>query len=145
MHDLKKMEELDTNSAAYSGLPRPFLEAMRKLFEILDKEGTGYIDLEGWNLNLRSNRISSKIFFLDIAERWQPQNNPNVPRNVIENLKKVTTKEGRLNFERFCAGLKISILRHEAEKNRVVSSSNTSRTTNEAKNSKASPFTQTQF
>ena len=28
-------------------------------------------------------------------------------------------KEGRLSFERFCAGLKISILRHEAERNKV--------------------------
>ena len=28
-------------------------------------------------------------------------------------------EEGRLSFERFCAGLKISILRHEAERNKL--------------------------
>ncbi len=38
----------------------------------------------------------------------------------MANLKKVTNKEGKLTFERFCAGLKIAILRHEAEKNRVA-------------------------
>jgi hypothetical protein len=56
-----------------------------------------------------------------VAERWQPQerNNPNLPKNVVDNLKKVTNKEGKLSFERFCAGLKISILRHDAEKNRI--------------------------
>ena len=59
--------------------------------------------------------------FPDIANRWQSQeaNNPGLPKNVVQNLRKVMNKEGRLSFERFCAGLKISILRHEAERNRV--------------------------
>ena len=57
----------------------------------------------------------------DIANRWQSQeaNNPGLPKNVVQNLRKVMNKEGRLSFERFCAGLKISILRHEAERNKV--------------------------
>lgn len=38
---------------------------------------------------------------------------------MVQNLRKVMNKEGRLSFERFCAGLKISILRHEAERNKV--------------------------
>ena len=59
--------------------------------------------------------------FPDIANRWQAQeaNNPGLPKNVVLNLRKVMNKEGRLSFERFCAGLKISILRHEAERNKV--------------------------
>ena len=63
-----------------------------------------------------------KIFSpLDIAHRWQSQeaSNPGLPKNVVQNLRKVMNKEGRLSFERFCAGLKISILRHEAERNKV--------------------------
>jgi hypothetical protein len=35
------------NSAAFSGLPQPFLEAMKKLFDILDREGTGWIYING--------------------------------------------------------------------------------------------------
>ena len=42
-----------------------------------------------------------------------------MPSNLVENLSKVQTSEGRITFERFCAGLKIAILRHEAAKNRI--------------------------
>ncbi len=34
-------------SAAFSGLPRPFLEAMKTLFEVMDKEKKGWIQIEG--------------------------------------------------------------------------------------------------
>ncbi len=36
-----------SSSAALSGLPQPFVQAMRKLFDILDKDGSGAISLEG--------------------------------------------------------------------------------------------------
>ena len=57
----------------------------------------------------------------DVAHRWQSQetNNPGLPKNVVQNLRKVMNEEGRLSFERFCGGLKISILRHEAERNKL--------------------------
>ena len=75
------------NSAAMSGLAQPFVDAMGKLFEILDKDGDGLVSLG------------------DISSKWQAQNNPSLPRNVVANLKKVTNAEGMLTFERFCAGL----------------------------------------
>lgn len=94
---------MKTESTALSGLPAPFLDAMRKLFDIMDCDRVGWIHID------------------DIAHRWQSQeaSNPGLPKNVVQNLRKVMNKEGRLSFERFCAGLKISILRHEAERNRV--------------------------
>lgn len=39
-----------------------------------------------------------------------------MPKGIVASLKKVTTADGYLTFERFCAGLKIAILRHESEK-----------------------------
>lgn len=65
---------------------------------------------------------------IDISERWNPQekNNDQLPKNVIENLRKVVNADGMLSFERFCAGLKIAILRHEAMKNKIVSTSSPS-------------------
>lgn len=36
-----------SESAAFSGMPQPFLEAMKKLFDILDTDKVGWIRLEG--------------------------------------------------------------------------------------------------
>ena len=44
--------------------------------------------------------------------------NANLPNNILESLNKVVGSEGRLTFERLCTGLKIAILRHEADKNK---------------------------
>ena len=41
-----------------------------------------------------------------------------LPSNIIPSLRKVTTPGGYLTFERFCAGLKIAILRHSAQRHR---------------------------
>ena len=40
---------------------------------------------------------------------------PHLPPGIVASLKKVTTPDGYLTFERFCAGLKIAMLRHDAE------------------------------
>ena len=63
----------------------------------------------------------TSLLFPDIANRWgsQEANNPGLPKNVVLNLRKVMNKEGRLSFERFCAGLKISILRHDEERSKA--------------------------
>ena len=140
---------MKTESTALSGLPAPFLDAMRKLFDIMDCDRVGWIHIDGKSVTKpgpphpdpdpdpephltspesRLERSNAKMFNLithfsppDIAHRWQSQeaNNPGLPKNVVQNLRKVMNKEGRLSFERFCAGLKISILRHEAERNKV--------------------------
>ena len=64
----------------------------------------------------------------DLSSNWEEavsqgsHTNPHLPRNILGSLEKVVDREGRLTFERFCAGLKIAILRHEAQRNKVVAS-----------------------
>ena len=56
---------------------------------------------------------------VDIAENWSPDAAGSVlPPNIVPSLRKVMTPDGYLTFERFCAGLKISILRHSAQRHR---------------------------
>ena len=58
-------------------------------------------------------------FFTDIAEHWSTDAvGAILPPNIIPSLRKVTTPGGYLTFERFCAGLKIAILRHSAQRHR---------------------------
>jgi hypothetical protein len=52
--------------------------------------------------------------FLDIEQRWKEDDQSPAPKGVIECLKKVTPANGLLSFERFCAGLKICLLRNRA-------------------------------
>ncbi len=63
--------------------------------------------------------------FTDIAENWSPATattaNSKLPPGILSSLKKVATPDGNLTFERFCAGLKIAILRHEASRYRQSS------------------------
>ena len=40
--------------------------------------------------------------------------NENLPSGVVASLSKVATPDGFLTFERFCAGVKIALLRQEA-------------------------------
>lgn len=85
------------NTKVFGGLPPPFIAAMKKLFDILDTDNTG------------------RVCFVDIASNWSPdEHDSRLPPGVIPSLKKVTTADGYLTFERFCAGLKIAILRHDA-------------------------------
>ena len=60
----------------------------------------------------------------DVAARWNPvsSNDPSghLPDNVLDHLAKVANVSGQLTFERFCAGLKIAILRHEANRNKIA-------------------------
>lgn len=80
-------------------LPKRFVVAMKTLFDIMDDQKTGQIN------------------FKDIETRWSTRNRDGnnsvlVPNGVIEALQKVTPPNGLLTFERFCAGLKICLLRH---------------------------------
>ena len=69
------------------------------------------------------------VIFLDIADKWSPNSSDNdehLPKGIVTSLKKVTTSDGYLTFERFCAGLKIAILRHESEKKKKKQRNNSS-------------------
>ncbi|GFU07495.1 hypothetical protein TNCV_2224882 [Trichonephila clavipes] len=81
-------------------LPKPFVSAMRVLFDVMDDKRTGYVRL------------------VDIEKRWQENGSVTrgLPNGVIESLRKVTPANGLLTFERFCAGLRICLLRHDSNK-----------------------------
>lgn len=85
-------------SSTLDGLPKQFVTAMRTLFDIMDDKRTGLVN------------------FSDIENRWQDDGSKGLPKGVLESLRKVTPPNGMLTFERFCAGLKICLLRNQVEK-----------------------------
>lgn len=86
------------------GLPKKFVAAMRTLFDIMDDKQIGYVSFE------------------DIENRWHDDGSKGLPKGVLDSLQKVTPPNGLLSFERFCAGLKICLLRNQAETGRNKSS-----------------------
>ncbi|XP_071948557.1 suppressor APC domain-containing protein 2-like [Antedon mediterranea] len=79
-------------------LPKAFVSSLKVLFDILDEDRDGMIDLK------------------DIETRWKGEDVIGVPRGVLEGLKKVTPKTGKLSFDRFCTGLKIALINSRFEK-----------------------------
>lgn len=59
------------------------------------------------------------IIILDIEQWWQDDGTKGLPKGVIESLRKVTLSNGLLSFERFCAGLKICLLRNQVEMQKI--------------------------
>lgn len=87
-------------------LPKQFVAAMRTLFDIMDDKRSGYVRLT------------------DIEQRWKDDGAKGLPHGVIDSLQKVTPPNGLLSFERFCAGLKICLLRNQSEtRNGVIEGS----------------------
>ncbi|CAB0007594.1 unnamed protein product [Nesidiocoris tenuis] len=90
-------------SPTLEGLPKQFVGALRTLFDILDEKAVGFVKLT------------------DIENRWQDDGAKELPKGVIESLRKVTPPNGLLSFERFCAGLKICLLRNQVESKKRMS------------------------
>ncbi|XP_054738499.1 suppressor APC domain-containing protein 2 [Anastrepha obliqua] len=76
-------------------LPKQFVASMKTLFDILDDQHTGFVR------------------FLDIEKGWQDDGCKGLPHGVIDSLRKVTPSSGLLSFDRFCAGLKLCLLRNQ--------------------------------
>ncbi|KAG8518605.1 Suppressor APC domain-containing protein 2, partial [Galemys pyrenaicus] len=74
------------------GLPRAFLQSLHTLFDILDDRRRGYVHLR------------------EIESRWQGADARELPRGVLEGLRRVAPASGYLTFERFVAGLRASLL-----------------------------------
>ncbi|XP_030753756.1 suppressor APC domain-containing protein 2 [Sitophilus oryzae] len=87
-----------TSSSTLDDLPKQFVAAMRTLFDIMDDKLTGFVNIA------------------DIEARWQDDGSKGLPKGVLESLRKVTPPNGLLSFERFCAGLKICLLRNQVER-----------------------------
>lgn len=83
--------------SAFDALPKAFVQSMKTLFDILDDQHTGYVK------------------FIDIEKGWQDDGSKGLPRGVMESLRKVTPASGLLTFERFCAGLKLCLLRNQSQ------------------------------
>ncbi|KAJ1525442.1 hypothetical protein ONE63_010254 [Megalurothrips usitatus] len=84
-------------STTLDGLPKKFVAAMRTLFDIMDDKRIGYVS------------------FTDIENRWHDDGTKGLPKGVLDSLQKVTPPNGLLSFERFCAGLKICLLRNQSD------------------------------
>ncbi len=54
----------------------------------------------------------------DLETFWSEEGLSGLPKGVLESLHKVTPPNGLLSFERFCAGLKICLLRYQADQHR---------------------------
>ncbi|XP_076046310.1 suppressor APC domain-containing protein 2 [Oratosquilla oratoria] len=89
------MTSVSSGNAALDGLPKPFVQAMRTLFDIMDDRRTGFVR------------------FSEIERRWQDEGTQGMPKGVLGSLRKVTPPDGYLTFERFCAGLQICLLRNK--------------------------------
>ena len=81
-------------SSSTDGLPKQFVTSLRILFDILDEERTGYVRLR------------------DIESRWHEEGVSGLPSGVIDTLRKVAPRNGRLTFENFVTGLKLSLLKN---------------------------------
>lgn len=84
-----------SGQSSLDNLPRKFVSSMRTLFDIMDDKRTGFVRL------------------VDIEARWQDDGSKGLPQGVIDCLRRVTPPSGMLSFERFCAGLKICLLRNQ--------------------------------
>ncbi|XP_017481472.1 PREDICTED: suppressor APC domain-containing protein 2 [Rhagoletis zephyria] len=85
-----------TSASPMDALPKQFVASMKTLFDILDDQHTGFVR------------------FLDIEKGWQDDGCKGLPHGVIDSLRKVTPPSGLLSFDRFCAGLKLCLLRNQS-------------------------------
>ncbi|EDW08542.2 suppressor APC domain-containing protein 2 [Drosophila mojavensis] len=81
--------------SSLDALPKQFVLSMKKLFDILDDKQSGYVR------------------FADIEKGWQDDGSKGLPQGVLDSLRRVTPPSGLLSFERFCAGLKLCLLRNQ--------------------------------
>ncbi|KAI9583710.1 hypothetical protein GQX74_005458 [Glossina fuscipes] len=95
LHNNSKLTNPSINGNALDALPKSFVVSMKTLFDILDDQLTGYVK------------------FSDIEKGWQDDGNKGLPHGVLDSLRKVTPANGLLTFERFCAGLKLCLLRNQ--------------------------------
>ena len=82
-----------SSTGSIEGLPKQFVTSLRILFDILDEDRTGYVRL------------------CDIESRWHEEGVKGLPSGVVETLRRVAPQNGKLSFENFVTGLKLSLLK----------------------------------
>lgn len=75
--------------------PSAFIDSMRVLFNIMDDRKQGLVK------------------FSDIERRWSGEANSGLPKGILDCLRNLSNASGELTFERFCAGLKICLLKND--------------------------------
>ena len=95
--DLKSYDTTDgVNVQKMEELPKAFVGSLRVLFEILDENSDGFVELR------------------EIEKRWQGDSVTGLPAGVVDSLRSIAPKDGRLSFDRFCTGLKITLEKHRS-------------------------------
>ena len=90
-------EVIDQNPFIY-GMSKQFVNALHELFDVMDSQGTG------------------SVKFADIASQWEEDDSdPYFPKGLMNCLSKVTLPNGLLTFDRFCAGIKLCLLKNQVE------------------------------
>lgn len=80
------------------GMSKAFVLALREIFDVLEDKKSGAIQ------------------FSDIACKWVEDDLvPDLPKGLIKCLQKVTPPNGLLTFDRFCAGVRICLLKNQAD------------------------------
>lgn len=84
------------------GMSKQFVAALQQLFDVMDTEQSG------------------TIHFADLANQWEEDDgDPFFPRGLIACLAKVKLPNGMLTFDRFCAGIKLCLLKNQVDINDV--------------------------
>ncbi|KAH9395697.1 Adenomatous polyposis coli tumor suppressor protein [Tyrophagus putrescentiae] len=85
------------------GMSKQFVKALQQLFDVMDTTSTG------------------TIRYVDLATQWEEdQSDPLFPRGLVTCLAKVTLPSGLLTFDRFCAGIKLCLLKNQVELKQAV-------------------------
>ncbi|XP_030380154.1 suppressor APC domain-containing protein 2 [Scaptodrosophila lebanonensis] len=87
--------KVEHSGSTLDALPKQFVLSMKKLFDILDDKHCGFVR------------------YADIEKGWQDDGSKGLPQGVLDSLRRVTPSSGLLSFDRFCAGLKLCLLRNQ--------------------------------
>ncbi|UXI21564.1 von Willebrand factor C and EGF domain-containing protein [Sarcoptes scabiei] len=80
------------------GMSKSFVKALQQLFNVMDSEQT------------------NTIRFHDLANQWEDdESDPFFPKGLINCLAKVQLPNGLLTFDRFCAGIKLCLLKNQVD------------------------------
>lgn len=80
------------------GMSKQFVKALQQLFDVMDTENMG------------------TIRFNDLASQWyEDDGDPYFPKGLITCLAKVQLPNGQLTFDRFCAGIRLCLLKNQVD------------------------------
>lgn len=89
------------------GMSSQFVQALQQLFEVLDTDQSG------------------TIRYFDLASQWEEDTtDPYFPKGLVACLAKVTLPNGLLTFDRFCAGIKLCLLKNQVDLNDLRNGTN---------------------